>query len=76
MIKYSPKHGTDEGRLLAAIIKAGFFPLLEYEGKAGWYVFIKDGFGLMVGRGNKRVRRGAIIAAIKDANKKLKRRQP
>ena len=72
MIKYSPSHGTDEGRLLAAIIRAGYFPRLDYEGTAGWYVYILWPFGDMLARGNKRTRRGAIIEAIKNANRKLK----
>jgi len=68
MIKYN-KRDTAEGRLLSAIIKAGYFPALAYEGKAGWYVYIKNRSGIMVARGNKSNRRSAIIAAIKDINK-------
>ena len=72
MIKYN-RRDTTEGRLLSAIIKAGFFPRLEYEGKAGWYVFIYRRYGAeILANGNKRTRRGAIIAAIKEANYKLK----
>ena len=71
MIKYSPSQKyTDEGRLLAAIIKAGFFPRLEYSIEGKWYVEIRVN-GRMLGYGEKRTRRAAIIAAIKHTNKYL-----
>lgn len=70
MIKYN-KRDTSEGRLLSAIIKAGYFPALAYEGKAGWFVSIENQCGERIGSGDKHTRRSAIIAAIKKANKKI-----
>ena len=69
MIKYN-RRDTTEGRLLSAIIKAGFFPRLEYSIEGKWYVEIRVN-GRMLGYGEKHTRRAAIIAAIKHTNKYL-----
>ena len=69
MIKYN-RRDTTEGRLLSAIIKAGFFPRLEYSIEGKWYVEIRVN-GRMLGYGEKCTRRAAIIAAIKHTNKYL-----